>query len=423
MMRMRDNWKRKIALFLISQSITLFGSQIVQMAVVWYVTLQTGSGAWVAAFSVCSYLPQFLGSFLGGVWADRYSRKLLIIGADVGIAAVTWGIYLMLPHISMNDGFMNGSLMNGSLMNGSSMNNSAENGMLLGMLLGMSLLRSAGAGIQSPAVNAVIPQLVPSEHLMRYNGINAAMQSAVQFAAPAVAGVVLTAGTLRSTLLIDMATAAAGIGLFACVRLPEGNGKKNGTVSAWTEMKSGIRYAILDKSIGRGLIIYGLFTFLCVPAGYLSGLFVSRVYGDTYWYLTAVECCGFGGMVAGGIMMSLWGGWKERGRTLCAGLTAFGIMAAGMGIVKSFPLYLVLMFLYGVALTSVQTALTTTLQQHVKAHMQGRIFGFMGAMYALCYPAGMVIFGLMADGLPLSWLMVGSGIGCLLLAVFCGRRK
>ncbi len=68
MMRMRDNWKRKIVLFLISQSITLFGSQIVQMAVVWYVTLQTGSGAWVAAFSVCSYLPQFLVSFLGGVW-------------------------------------------------------------------------------------------------------------------------------------------------------------------------------------------------------------------------------------------------------------------------------------------------------------------------------------------------------------------
>ena len=64
--------RKKVILFLISQSITLFGSTLVQMAVVWYATLLTSSGLWVAAFSVCSYLPQFLVSFWGGVWADRF---------------------------------------------------------------------------------------------------------------------------------------------------------------------------------------------------------------------------------------------------------------------------------------------------------------------------------------------------------------
>ncbi len=78
----QNNWRRKTILFLVSQSVTLLGSQIVQMAVVWYVTLHTASGVWVAAFSVCSYLPQFFISFWGGVWADRYSRKRLIICAD-----------------------------------------------------------------------------------------------------------------------------------------------------------------------------------------------------------------------------------------------------------------------------------------------------------------------------------------------------
>lgn len=68
------------------------------MAVVWYVTLRTSSGAWAAAFTVCSYLPQFLISFLGGVWADRSSKKLLIIGADASIAAVTLTMMLILPH-------------------------------------------------------------------------------------------------------------------------------------------------------------------------------------------------------------------------------------------------------------------------------------------------------------------------------------
>ena len=74
----KGNWKRKTLFFLISQCITLFGSTLVQMAIVWYITLKTESGAWVAAVSICSYLPQFLISFVGGVWADRYSRKKFI---------------------------------------------------------------------------------------------------------------------------------------------------------------------------------------------------------------------------------------------------------------------------------------------------------------------------------------------------------
>ena len=79
----RTGWQKRILLFLTSQCITLFGSTLVQMALVWYATMQTSSGAWVAAFTVCSYLPQFLISFVGGVWADRYHRKRLIIGADM----------------------------------------------------------------------------------------------------------------------------------------------------------------------------------------------------------------------------------------------------------------------------------------------------------------------------------------------------
>lgn len=71
----RTSWQKRILLFLTSQCITLFGSTLVQMALVWYATMQTSSGVWVAAFTVCSYLPQFLISFIGGVWADRYHRK------------------------------------------------------------------------------------------------------------------------------------------------------------------------------------------------------------------------------------------------------------------------------------------------------------------------------------------------------------
>ncbi len=188
-------WKGRAVLFLVSQSITLFGSTLVQMAIVWYATVATDSGAWVAAFSVCSNLPQFAVSFIGGVWADRFPRRLLIAGADLGIAGVTLIMIFLMPVFS-------------------------EGPELLPVLLMLSLIRSVGAGIQTPAVSATLPLLAPEDRRMRFNGINAAMQSAVQFAAPAAAGAVLAAGTLQSTLWLDVGTAALGVALLLRVPMP-----------------------------------------------------------------------------------------------------------------------------------------------------------------------------------------------------------
>lgn len=387
----RTGWQKRILLFLTSQCITLFGSTLVQMAIVWYATMQTASGVWVAAFTVGSYLPQFLISFIGGVWADRYHRKKLIIGADMLIAFATFIMVLAIPHISSEPA-------------------------LLGGLLVMSVVRSFGAGIQTPAVNAVIPQLVPAQQLMRYNGINATMQSVVNFAAPAAAGAVFAVSTLRTTLMIDIVTAIMGTGLLSCLVLPKQDTsfEKSGVLS---DMKIGVRYAFSDRGIGKLLIIYGLFTFFCVPAGYLAGLLVRRVFGDTYWYLTAVEVVGFAGMMAGGVAMSTWGGFRSREKTLAAGLLAFGSFAIGMGFSKNFILYLGLMAFYGVALTMVQTAITTMLQERTDTSMQGRVFGLLGTMYAGFLPLGMAVFGPLADILPLQWIMIGSGIALILIAV------
>lgn len=393
----QTNWKSQAMLFLISQCITLFGSTLVQMAIVWYVTIQTSSGVWVAAFTVCSYLPQFLISFVAGVWADRHSRKKLIIGADSLIALVTFLMVLAIPHIT-------------------------DKTVVLGGLLVMSVIRSFGAGIQTPAVNAVIPQLVPEDQIMRFNGINATMQSVVQFAAPAAAGVLLTINTLSSTLIIDTATAIVGIGLLSAVIIPKQAIQSKGT-SVFIDMKIGIKYTLSDKLIGKVLTVYGLFIFLCVPAGFLSQLFVSRVYGETYWYLTAVELAGFIGMVAGGILMSIWGGFKSRVTTMSVGLIAFGSLAIGMGLSKQFALYLTLMIIYGVAITMVQTATTTLIQEKAEISMQGRVFGLLGAMYSGFLPVGMAIFGPMADEISLQWIMIGSGIALIALSIFVGTNK
>ena len=335
--------------------------------------------------------------FFAGAWADRYSRKKLIIGADSLIALATFLMVLAFPQIT-------------------------DRTVLLGGLLVMSVIRSFGAGIQKPAVNAVIPQLVPEEQIMRFNRINSTMQSVVQFAAPAAAGALLTVSTLSSTLMIDIATAIVGIGLLSAVMIPR-QAIQNEGVSVFTDMKIGIKYALSDKLIGKVLTVYGLFIFLCVPAGFLSQLFVSRVCGETYWYLTAVELAGFIGMVAGGLLMSVCGGFKSRVTNMSAGLIAFGSLAIGMGLSKQFALYLALMIIYGVAITMVQTATTTLIQEKAETSMQGRVFGLLGAMYSGFLPVGMALFGPMADKIALQWIMVGSGIALLALSVFVCTNK
>ena len=388
----QNNWKSKTMLFLASQCITLFGSMIVQMSIIWYVTLKTSSGGWVAAFTICSYLPQFLISFFAGVWADRYNRKKLIVLADGVITIATLIMFLVMPMISSDF-------------------------VLLSALLVISIVRSIGAGVQTPAVNAVIPHLVPAEYLMKYNGINATIQSIVQFIAPAVAGTVLSIGTFRSTLFIDIVTALIGIGLLSCILLPKQE-VANDNISVFSEIKAGIHYSFSDKMIGKILIVYGLFILLSVPAGFMSALLVSRVYGDVYWYLTAVELVGFAGMALGGVLMGMWGGFKSRFKTFAFGLLILSIMTIGMGITPYFVLYLAMMFVYSIALTIIQTATTTIIQENAQESMIGRVFGLMGAMYSGFLPVGMAVFGPLADVLPLQWVMVGSGIALVLVTVY-----
>ena len=388
-----QDWKKKAILFLVSQGVTLFGSSLVQFAIVWYVTLETSSGIWVSALTICSFVPQFLISMVAGVWADRYPRKRLIIISDGLIAIATLTLALLIPHFQKQQ-------------------------MLFIALLIASTLRSLGTGVQMPAVSAMIPQLVPEDQLMRFNGVNATLQSLVQFAAPPAAGALLTFSTLRNSLFIDVATAVVGITLLSCLAVPafsKAPGSKQSSVVA--EMHLGMRYVFQNRLLTSLLLSYGLFIFLSVPAGFLATLFVTRTYAESYLYMTIVEVVGFAGMVVGGLLMSTWAGFKNKVKTLLVGMTGFGVLAIGMGAIKSFPFYLGLMALYGIALTMVQTSIMTLLQEKTESTMQGRAFGFLNLMYSGSLPLGMAVFGPLSDVFSMRYLMMGTGAALLLLVI------
>lgn len=386
-----QGWKTKTILFLASQGITLFGSSIVQFALVWYITLQSSSGVWVSALTICAFVPQFLVSFVSGALSDRCNKKYLIIASDAVIAAATLVLALLVPRLTSDSS-------------------------VFYALLVVSIVRSAGSGVQIPAVASMIPLLVPAEHLMRFNGLNAALTSLVQFASPFAAGAFLTLSSLRSTLLLDVGTAVAGISLLAFLLIPHEK-KQTGKTSLFQDVKQGAVYALQNRWVGKMLMVHGLFIFLAVPAGFLATLFVTRYYKESYAYMTIVEVVGFAGMSLGGVLMSTWGGFKNQVTSFLAGMSAFGILAIGMGLIDSFIVYLALMAMYGIALTMVQTATMTLLQQRTDTSMQGRIFAFLNIMYSGALPLGMALFGPLSDVVSMRVLMVLSGVLLMLLVL------
>ena len=115
--------------------------------------------------------------------------------------------------------------------------------------------------------------------------------------------------------------------------------------------------------------------------------------------------------------MTSWGGFKNRVKTLYVGIIAFGILAIGMGVIPNFIVYLILMFLYGIALTMVQTATTTMIQEKSEPSKMGSVFGVMSAFYSGFLPLGMLAFGPLADLIDLRWIMTGSGILLIFLSL------
>jgi len=387
-----QGWKLKTFVFLVSQGCTLLGSSIVQFALVWYITMESSSGFWVASLSLCAFLPQFAISLVSGVWADRYNRKLLIIISDGFIAVATLGLALLLPLLKTNSS-------------------------IFPALLIVSAIRSFGTGVQVPAVSAMIPQLVDEQHLMRFNAFNATLQSAVQFTSPFIAGFFLSFLSLRSTLFLDVATAVVGISLLSVLVVPKlSSMQAEEAPSMLSDIAEGLSYARKQKWVARMLSSYALFIFLTVPAGFLATLFVTRTYQQSYLYMTMVEVVGFLGMSLGGLLMSLKFMGKNGVKTLLVGMTAFGLLAIGMGVIDSFVVYLSLMLLYGVALTMVQTSTITLLQQRTPAEVQGRVFGFLQMMFSGALPLGMITFGPLADRMSMRLLMTSSGVLLLVQA-------
>ncbi|QNO38761.1 MFS transporter [Protaetiibacter sp. SSC-01] len=358
----------------------MFGSMLVQYAIMWHLTLETKSGVVLMASAVFGMLPQAIVSIFGGVWADRLNRKTLIIAADASIAVTT-----VVLAVFMMSGYQE-----------------------LWLIYLTLAIRSTGAGIQSPAVMALIPQLVPTDKLLRVNGVFQSIQSGMMLIAPAAAAGIYASMSIIAIFWVDVVTAIIGIGLLLFISVP--TVRTSIDTGYFTDLAKGVRYTFTHAFVRWLLVLFGIVFVLTVAPSMLTPLMVVRSFGEEVWMLTVNELSFSVGMLLGGVLVAVWGGLKNKVVTVLVSSLVFGALTLALGLSTNMWVFFGFMLLVGLAVPFFSTPATTLLQERVEPEYQGRVFGFVGVVMATAMPFGMIVFGPLADVVPVEWVLIGAGI-------------
>lgn len=387
---MTTTWTKRTAVFLTGQTISLFGSSLVQFAISWHITLSTKSGLMMAISTLCGFLPQVLISLFGGVWADRFDRKKLIILADGTIA-----VFTALLAILFTLGYTN-----------------------IWLLFVISAVRSLGAGIQTPAVSAFLTELVPQDKLMRVNGINASIQSVMMLLAPAAAGGLYNMMSLGSVFWVDLITAVAGIALLLALKVAKREKPEKAPEGFLWDLLSGIRYVTGTKWLRQFLGFYLIYAIMYGPVVFLTPLMVARSFGDESWRLVVHEMAFSIGSILGGVLVG-WIGQKLRNKVhmLMWASVVFGLTTCIMGFSPNFWFYLGIMLPMGVTMPFVNTGAMTVLQIRTKQDMIGRVFGLVSIIGSGAMPLSMALFGPLSDAVSVELLLIVTGVLMMLICL------
>ncbi len=164
--------------------------------------------------------------------------------------------------------------------------------------------------------------------------------------------------------------------------------------------------------------------FLVSPAAFLTPLQVTRTYGADVWRLTAIEVAFSAGMMAGGAVLSAWGGFANRIRTMVLANAVMAGLTVVLGLAPSFWLYLAAMVAFGLALPFFNTPSAVLLQDHVEAGFLGRVFSILTMISTSVMPLGMLLFGPLAEAVRIEWILLATGalMAGLAAAVLANRR-
>lgn len=377
------------------QVFSLLGSELVQFALVWWLTTTTGSAIVLTLATMMAVLPRVFISPLAGPLVDRWNRRLVMMLAD-GLSALT---IVLLALLFVFDAVQ------------------------VWHAYVVMFIRAACGAFQWPAMQASTTLMVPKRHLARIAGLNQALQGLGSIVAPPLGALLLSALPMQGVLVIDVATATLAISLLFFVHIPQpertADSAQASRPSVLADLREALRFLRAWPGILLVVAIAALINLLIFPALSLQPLLVTEHFGGSVLQLAWFQSAFGVGIVSGGVTLSVWGGFKRRSLT---GLSALALCGAGFAVIgiapaNAFPVALGAMFFAWFMNPIADGALMAMLQIIVPADMQGRVFTLLQSAAGAMIPLGLVIAGPLANVLGVQiWFLV-AGVAMAVIGV------
>lgn len=392
--RATKNWKPPFFTIWGGQAFSLLGSQLVQFALIWWLTKLTGSATVLAIASLVGLFPQVFFGPLVGTLVDRWNRRVVMIIADSFIALVTlvlaglfWLELVQVWHI-----------------------------------YALMFLRAVAGLFHWSAMQASTSLMVPTEHLARVQGLNQMLGGLMNIGAAPLGALLLEILPMQGILGIDVATALIAVLPLLFIPIPQPRRQTSPKIgedqtSVWQEMRAGFKYIWAWPGLMMILIMATMINMLLTPAGSLQPILVTKHFGGQAIHLAWLESAFGIGVVVGGFTLSAWGGFRKQIVTSMAALIILGLGMGSIGMVPASMLWLavVLFFIVGFTNPLVNGPVFAVMQAAVAPEMQGRVFTLVGSVAAGMAPVGLILAGPLADAFGVqSWFLIGGIVTVLL---------
>lgn len=380
---------RSYILFWLGQLVSLLGSSIASFVIIWWITLQTESAVYLSIASLVGFAPIVILSPLAGVLADRWNRKGLIATADLLQALTTMAlIFLFLSNV-----------------------------VSIWLILVLLGLRGVFQAFHLPTVSAIIPTMVPKEKLSRMNGLNFLFTGAVNLVGPIAAALLLQFWSISQILWIDAVTFLIAIIPLLSISIPSVR-KKQEQTSFRREFGEGLAFVRNARGFLPLIILSTALNFLIAPLDTLLPYFVRFDHFGGVEDLAFVFAFVQGGIIAGGLFMSMIKGFKKKRMIVMAlFIYVFFLVYAFAALTPTGLFWFMAIggFIMLFCIPVINVLYMTIIQTVVPMEMQGRVNSVDMALSNAARPFGMIISGPIAEVIGTANLFSGCALSGMLI--------
>lgn len=402
---MANNAFRKFIILWIGELVSSIGSGLTAFGLGVYVFQTTHSATAVSLVTLCTFLPMILLSPVGGVLADRFDRRLMMLLGDGGSALGL--IYIVIVMFS-------------------------GEAQLWQLCVGVTI-SSIFASLTDPAYKATITDLLPEEQFAKASGLVQLAGSSKYLFSPILAGMLLAVVDIEALLIIDISTVFITIITISAVRrslVTTSVSKKQFSLAK--DLKEGWQVLVSRKGVFALTLLLTVVTFYM---GILQTLFTPMVLPlSNAKTLGIVQSVSATGLLLGSLFIGIFSVNQQYARVLSAGLFVAGIFFSLIGVSTNIYVIAAAGFLFFATLPFVNTSADVLIRTNIPNEAQGRAWGMIGVVSQFGYIAAYASAGLLSDYVfnPLmveggglastvgKWIGSGQGRGIALLFVVSG---